>query len=108
MRYDTKGMDARLVTPQASFCVATLRDGHALRAWRCCSPLIWNTSSPKHVCPLCGGQNACAQAGNGNFEMPCWCREVSFDPVVLAQVPEERRNVTCICKRCAVVSTHHG
>ena len=54
MRLNTKGMDARrgaqrmvtpfarLATPQTPFCVQPLRAGHALRAWRCCSPLIWN------------------------------------------------------------------
>src|SRR3990167_4352067 len=54
MRLNTKGMDARrgvqrmvvpfasFATPQTPFCVQTLRAGHALRAWRCCSLLIWN------------------------------------------------------------------
>lgn len=33
---------ASFATPQTPCCVHTLRAGHALRAWRCCSPLIWN------------------------------------------------------------------
>jgi hypothetical protein len=60
MRLNTKGMDAgRSVlgmvtpfpsgaTPHTPFCVQTPSfgfryhgAGHALRAWRCCSPLVW-------------------------------------------------------------------
>ncbi len=54
MRLTTKEMDARrtaqpMVVPLASgatlqtlFCGQTLRAGLALRAWCCCSLLIWN------------------------------------------------------------------
>ena len=54
MRLNTKGMDARrgaqrmvvpfasFATPQTPFCVQTLRADHAVRAWRCYSPLAWN------------------------------------------------------------------
>ena len=53
MRLHTTGTDARrgaqrmaipfasFATPQTPCCVQTLRDGHALRAWRCYSPLVW-------------------------------------------------------------------
>src|SRR3989338_10779400 len=60
MRLNIKGMDARRAakpmvaplasgaTPQTPFCVQTPSfgfcchgAGHALRAWRCCSPLVW-------------------------------------------------------------------
>ena len=40
--YRVRGALASAATPQTPFCVQTLRAGHALRAWRCCSPLIWN------------------------------------------------------------------
>ena len=54
MRLNIKGMNARratqpmviplasCTTPQMPFYVQTLRAGHALHAWRCCSLLIWN------------------------------------------------------------------
>ena len=57
MRLITKGMDARrgvkpmviplvsAATQQTPFCVQTLRAGHALRAWRCYSPLVWNNQT---------------------------------------------------------------
>ena len=57
MRLHTTGIDARrgaqrmvvpfasCATPQVPCCVQTLRAGHALRAWRCCSPLIWNNQT---------------------------------------------------------------
>ena len=32
---------ASFATRQTPFCVHTLRAGHALRAWRCYSPLVW-------------------------------------------------------------------
>jgi len=59
MRLNTKGMDARratkpmviplasCTTPQTLFCVQTLRAGHALRAWRCYSPLVWNDQTAR-------------------------------------------------------------
>lgn len=65
MRYVTKKVDARRVakpmviplarraTPQEFFCDVTRRDDHALRAWRCCSPLAWNDQAawfaPSHA-----------------------------------------------------------
>ncbi|HEY3328286.1 MAG TPA: hypothetical protein VGK14_14120, partial [Novimethylophilus sp.] len=66
MRLNTKGMDARRnaqpmvvplasgATPQTPFCVQTPAlgfgyhgAGHALRAWRCYSPLVWNITKPR-------------------------------------------------------------
>ncbi|OAJ71006.1 hypothetical protein A7976_06070 [Methylobacillus sp. MM3] len=61
MRLNTKEMDARretqrmvipfasFATPQTLFCIQTLRDGHALRAWRCYSPLVW-MAKPRGSC----------------------------------------------------------
>ena len=40
--YHVRGALARHATRQSLICVATLRDGYALRAWRCYSPLAWN------------------------------------------------------------------
>ena len=43
--YRVRGAFASFVTLQTPFCVQTLRAGHALRAWRCYSSLVWNTNS---------------------------------------------------------------
>lgn len=59
MRLNTKGKDVRrranpivillanFATPQTPFCVQTLRAGHALRAWCCYSPLVWNNQTAR-------------------------------------------------------------
>lgn len=52
-------------------------------------------------CPLCGGANACAAAISGSFETPCWCRQATFAPALLARVPEAQRGQACICQGCA-------
>ncbi len=55
---------------------------------------------PAHECPLCGGGNACAVAQSGSFDTPCWCREVTVAPDLLARIPEERRGQSCVCQDC--------
>jgi hypothetical protein len=49
-------------------------------------------------CPLCGGTNNC---GVAQGQSACWCFSTSIPPEVLAQVPEDERNVACVCQRCA-------
>lgn len=56
---------------------------------------------PMPVCPLCGGQNACAVARAGSFEVDCWCTRATVAPHVLAAVPAALRNRACLCPRCA-------
>jgi hypothetical protein len=53
------------------------------------------------ICPLCGGPNGCVPAAGGSFDMPCWCADVTIDPVALASVPEAQRNRSCLCRSCA-------
>jgi Cysteine-rich CWC len=55
----------------------------------------------EHACPICGQANACAVALAGSFDRPCWCRELTFTPAVLARVPEARRGKACVCRACA-------
>ncbi|WP_052571915.1 cysteine-rich CWC family protein [Geothrix fermentans] len=57
----------------------------------------------RQTCPLCGGPNGCVPSACGNLEAPCWCTTVTFNPVSLARVPEELRNVVCLCRRCAEI-----
>jgi hypothetical protein len=59
------------------------------------------TPIPAPDCPLCGGPNQCAAARSGSFETPCWCREASFSPDLLARLPEAQRGQACICQDCA-------
>ena len=49
-------------------------------------------------CPLCGGPNDC---GIAQGKSDCWCFSTSIPPDVLARVPEDQRNVTCVCRTCA-------
>lgn len=56
---------------------------------------------PAHACPVCGGPNECAAAMSGSFETPCWCRDATFSPDLMARVPEEQRGQACICQDCA-------
>jgi hypothetical protein len=39
-------------------------------------------------------------AQTGNFDAPCWCRDVRFDAALLARVPLEQQGIACICRRC--------
>jgi hypothetical protein len=49
-------------------------------------------------CPLCGGPNDCGVAqGKG----VCWCFSTPVPPEVLARVPPDQRDRTCVCQRCA-------
>lgn len=49
-------------------------------------------------CPLCGGANEC---GIAEGKSTCWCFSATIAPEVLARVPEDQRNVNCICRTCA-------
>jgi len=52
------------------------------------------------ICPLCGQANECASA-QGQSAQACWCVNVTFSAALLARVPENLRNVACICQACA-------
>lgn len=54
-------------------------------------------------CPLCEADNHCAVAA-GSAPESCWCHATTFDPAVLAAVPEDQRNQRCLCPACAVGS----
>jgi len=56
------------------------------------------------TCPLCGQPNACASVQGENSAQPCWCVNTTFSAELLARVPENLRNVACICQAC--VSKH--
>jgi Cysteine-rich CWC len=66
-----------------------------------------NTSAAENIantCPLCGQENLCAmvlERDTGLKQTPCWCTAVTFEADLLARVPAEKRNLACICAKCA-------
>ncbi|MEP6914739.1 MAG: cysteine-rich CWC family protein [Acidobacteriota bacterium] len=50
------------------------------------------------TCPLCGGPNQC---GNALGKSACWCYSTVIPDEVLAKIPEDQRDVACVCARCA-------
>lgn len=55
-------------------------------------------------CPLCGGPNDCATAQSGDFATPCWCRDATFPPGLLARVPPADAGRACICPACVAAA----
>ena len=55
------------------------------------------------LCPACGARNDCTQANPDTANQPCWCYGVTIDPAIIRALPEEQRNLTCLCPRCAKV-----
>jgi len=58
---------------------------------------------PALTCPVCGVSNECAVARSGQFDTPCWCKNVTFSTNALARVPEEMRGKACLCPQCAAL-----
>jgi hypothetical protein len=55
-------------------------------------------------CPVCGQPNECAmeiERRTGHAQPPCWCTQVDFSAALLASVPDEKKNLACICPACA-------
>jgi hypothetical protein len=50
------------------------------------------------LCPLCGSANECGMAGATE---KCWCFNAIIPEDVLGRVPEQARDLACICERCA-------
>ncbi|MCR9105815.1 MAG: cysteine-rich CWC family protein [Gammaproteobacteria bacterium] len=53
------------------------------------------------LCPLCGGDNACAIA-NGQAAESCWCWNAGTFDAALAALPQAERGQRCICALCAL------
>jgi len=61
------------------------------------------TTPETRRCPLCGGDNRCAmevERATGMPQGPCWCVNATFDPDLLARLPEAARGKACICAAC--------
>ncbi|WP_076420707.1 cysteine-rich CWC family protein [Colwellia sp. UCD-KL20] len=48
------------------------------------------------ICPLCQQNNNCAI----NTVEPCWCTTKKIPAALIAQVPAEKKNKSCICANC--------
>jgi prepilin-type N-terminal cleavage/methylation domain-containing protein/prepilin-type processing-associated H-X9-DG protein len=57
-------------------------------------------------CPLCGGANECQLCSPAAYKGPCWCAQTQIPEALLAQVPPELKNKSCICHAC--VSAFHA
>jgi hypothetical protein len=53
-------------------------------------------------CPLCDRPNDCQLCTPNAYKGPCWCARVEIPEALLARVPMERRNQTCICQECVM------
>ena len=58
-------------------------------------------------CPLCHQPNDCQLCTASAYKGSCWCAKVEIPETLLAQVPAEQRNKTCICREC-VMKFHRG
>ena len=55
-----------------------------------------------NLCPLCGSPNDCQLCTPNAYKGPCWCDGVEIPETLIAQVPTELRNKTCICRECVM------
>lgn len=53
------------------------------------------------TCPVCGQSNRCTLADPRTVDQACWCFTETIDPAALATLPEELRDKSCLCPRCA-------
>ena len=61
--------------------------------------MTWKFSDPA-TCPLCGAANECQLCSPAAYKGACWCAHVEIPDALLARVPENFRNRTCICRNC--------
>ena len=52
---------------------------------------------PSH-CPLCGTANQCGMAQGLNT---CWCFDATIPSEVIDLIPDEARDIACVCRACA-------
>lgn len=66
------------------------------------------------ACPLCGGDNACAELGKnrrsgGKYSCEnsaqCWCQKegVRFPALLLDDIPDDKKGKACVCQRCVQI-----
>ncbi|MGY8892797.1 MAG: cysteine-rich CWC family protein [Burkholderiales bacterium] len=66
------------------------------------------------VCPICGAPNQCVMANTSkptgqttdrlneinSPDLPCWCFSMVFSGDLLSRVPDEAKNLSCVCPSC--------
>src|SRR6266576_1480060 len=57
-------------------------------------------------CPICGNSNGCQLCDVGGHKGPCWCARTSIPDSLLARVPLELRNRSCLCQSCVTAFWH--
>jgi hypothetical protein len=55
------------------------------------------------LCPLCGERNRC---GLSQGQTECWCFGVTIQEETLERVPNEAKNLACLCPRCAALQAN--
>ena len=53
----------------------------------------------KGKCPICGKDNGCA-FNTGADPKSCWCMTTSVPKTLVKHVPDEFRNISCVCRNC--------
>lgn len=53
----------------------------------------------KGKCPICGNMNQCAIT-LGEEPSTCWCMTTPVPKGLLHHIPNEYRNISCVCKNC--------
>ncbi|AZC23162.1 DNA/RNA helicase of superfamily II [Pseudomonas sessilinigenes] len=96
-----------LTGPQSADTLHNLlpRAAHAKQAGhhRACAQTPLHTMNRPDLCPACGARNDCTLADPRSADRACWCYSVSIDPAVIEALPQELRNQSCLCPRCAGV-----
>ncbi len=59
------------------------------------------------ICPICHKENHCHMV-SGEDPSTCWCTTVSFPDGLLLLVPEEARNLSCVCEACVTKYQKEG
>ncbi len=54
----------------------------------------------QYLCPLCQEPNSCALVQTGDARH-CWCMQRKIASEILADIPTEHINTSCICQKCA-------
>jgi prepilin-type N-terminal cleavage/methylation domain-containing protein/prepilin-type processing-associated H-X9-DG protein len=49
---------------------------------------------------LCGGANECQLCSPAAYKGPCWCFQTQIPEALLAKVPPDLKNKSCICRAC--------
>ena len=64
-----------------------------------------NSAIDPAKCPFCREPNACQRSTSATAQNgPCWCASIKLPSDLLARVPANALNKSCICQRCVEAS----